>query len=79
MSETDEGLRLRSGRVDVRERRRADRGKCRGAVRSRARTEAKAGYVAVDDKDGELQAIRAALESARSEAAADVKLAREEE
>ena len=34
---------------------------------------------AVDDKDEELQAVRAALENAKSEAATDVKLAREEE
>ena len=34
---------------------------------------------AVDDKDEELQAIHAALESAKSEAAMDVELVREEE
>ena len=82
MSEEDKGRRLRSGRVvkDLtmsEESEGEQTGQNVEELRARVHElEQKLAMSeqAVDDKDEELQAIRAALESAKSEAAADVEL-----
>ena len=85
MSEADEGLRLRSGRFVSTMSDKGEGKQIEGNVEElHARVhelEQKLAMSeqAVDDKDEELQAVRVALESAKSEAAVDIKLVSEEE
>ena len=84
MSEEDEGVRLRSGRV-VMMAENEGREQIEESVKElharvlELQQKLAISEQAVDDKNEELQAIREALESAKSEAAADVELVREEE
>ena len=83
MSEADEGLELRSGRVVAMATRTSESEGTENVDELRSRVhELEQKLVmseqAVSDKDVELQAIREALDSAKSEAATDLTLAKEE-